>query len=77
MSSPLLAALGATRTLLDAMRGRPNFAAVSATERAKLQAALLQSKGLADVELAQFAEGLKAARFAQEDEGALLDGLAA
>ena len=73
MAAEFLAQAGASRSLLNSLRGRPAFALVSRNEKDRLHAMLLRARGMAAAHLAELAEAIKQAEFAKPDDDALLD----
>ena len=76
MADEFIAQACACQSLLNSIRGRPAFGKVSKSEKNRLHAILLRAKGIASADLAKLAESVKAAKFSQVDEDALLDIIA-
>jgi hypothetical protein len=71
----LLAQLGASRSILTALQGRPAFGKVSSAEKLKLHNALHQVP-LSSVELAQVLDAVVKVGFAAEDITSIVDTIA-
>ena len=75
MAEPVLCQLGACKSILSALRGRPGHGKVSSAERHRLQSSL-RMVALGSLDLARIAEGVLGAGFQPDDEAALLDTIA-
>ena len=71
----MLCQLGASKSILSALRGRPGHGKVSSAERHRLQSSL-RMVALGSLDLARIAEGVLGAGFQPDDEAALLDTIA-
>lgn len=75
MAEAVLCQLGACKSILSALKGRPGHGKVSAAERCRLQSSL-RMVALGSLDLARIIEASQSAGFAAEDEDLLLDTLA-
>ena len=74
MAEPVLCQLGACKSILSALRGRPGHGKVSSAERHRLQSSL-RMVALGSLDLDRMAEGVFCAGFQPDDEAALLDAI--
>jgi hypothetical protein len=75
MAEHLLAQVGASRSILTALKGRPGFTKVSCAEKTKLCNALQQIP-LSSTELAQVLDAVMTVDFAAEDTALVVDTIA-
>ena len=75
MAEAVLNHINASRTLLAAMAGRPNFPKVSANERMRLMPCVLALRGAPTVDIASVSHAIRDAGLCAVDCNALLDAI--